>query len=144
MSDTRIIATLNRLLVIEYRSLPMYLHDGAGAPWLRDRDRQTWNVLEGIAKDQQRMTERIAEFILDRKGSPHAGEFPVEFTDLNFLSLEYVLVELQYYQRQDLQNIESCVSELAGDAEAQALAQEALGNARAHLELLEGLVKQPA
>lgn len=144
MSDTRIIATLNRLLAIEYRSLPMYLADGAAEPWLRARDQQAWHVLAGIARDQERMTERFAEAVLERKASPHAGEFPVEYTDLNFLSLEYLLAELLYYQRQDIQNIESSVSELAGDAEAQALAQEALGNARAHLELMEGLVKQPA
>jgi hypothetical protein len=142
MSDTRIIATLNRLLAIEYRSLSMYLADGAGAPWLRDRDQQAWHVLSGIARDQQRMTERIAEAVLDRRGSPHSGEFPVEYTDLNFLSLEYLLAELLYYQRQDIENIEASVSQLGGDAQAQALAQEALGNARAHLELMEGLAKQ--
>jgi len=144
MSDSRIIATLNRLLFIQFRSLPRYLVDGAGAPWLGDRDRQAWSIMEGIAADQQRMTEKIAEAIFDRKGSPRMGETPVEFTDLNFLSLEYLLIEALYYQRQDIANIETCVAELASDPTAQHLAQEALGSARAHLELLEGLVKQPA
>ncbi len=62
------------------------------------------------------------------------------FTDTHDLSLDYLLTEMAYYQKQDIAAIERCVADLAGDPEARALAEEALGNARGHLASLEELL----
>ena len=64
----------------------------------------------------------------------------MEFTDTHDLSLDYLLGKLAFYQKQDIAAIEQCVPDLAGDPQGRALAEEALGTARGHLESLEELL----
>jgi hypothetical protein len=141
MNDSSNIEVLNRLLAIQYRSLPMYLTDAC--PWIHAGDEQAATTLANIVTDQQRMVQRIADLILDRRGAVDPGEFPMEFTDTHMLSLDFLLNELIHYQKQDVAAIEDCVRRLARDPVARALAEEALGSERAHLEALERLAKQP-
>lgn len=134
---------LNDLLAVQHCSLPRYLT--YVSPWTGDENTEAAEVVTRIAEDQQRMSERIAETIYDRGGMPDAGDFPMEFTDTHFLALDYLLRELVYYQKQDVAAIEEIVSQLGGDADAKALAEETLGAEKAHLEDLERLLaKQPA
>lgn len=145
MTTADTLETLNRVLQIQYRSLPRYLV--YGSPWTQSNGNGSpaAAALENIVHDQEQMTERLADFILSHRGQPDVGDFPVEFTDLHFLSIDYLLRELLYYQQQDVSELERCVTALAGsEPEAQALAEEALGSERAHLESLEQLSKQPA
>ena len=132
---------LNRLFVVVYRSLPMYLADAQ--PWTHPGDDQASRVLGAIVTDARHYAGRIAELILRQRGRVEMGEFPMEFTDLNLLSLDYLLQELVRCQKGDIAAIERCVAELAGDREARALAEEVLGNARGHLESLAELRKRP-
>ena len=132
--------SLNRLLEIEYRSFPMYLGDAA--PWSSAADAKAVEALKNIAADQQAMSRRIAELILDLGGRIEPGEYPTEFTDTHFLAIEFLLKELDFYQRQDLADIEQIVAGLAGHREARELAEETLGAERAHLESLEALTAQ--
>ena len=136
-----VIESLNRLLEIEYRSFPMYLGDAA--PWSSEADAKAVEALKHITADQQAMSRRIAELILDLGGRIEPGEYPTQFTDTHFLSIEFLLKELVYYQRQDIADIEQVVAGLAGHREARELAEETLGAERAHLEALEGLIAQP-
>lgn len=140
MSDSRNIDALNLLLARQYRSLAMYLTDAC--PWVGG-DEQAEATLVNIVTDQNRMVRRIADLILDRRGAVDPGEFPMEFTDTHMLSLDFLLTELIHYQKQDVASIEDCVRRLARDPEGRALAEEALGSERAHLEALERLAKQP-
>ncbi len=135
-----LIESLNRLLEIEYRSFPMYLGDAS--PWFSDADAKAVLALKNIAADQQAMSQRIAELILDLGGRIEPGEYPTQFTDTHFLSIEFLLKELVYYQRQDIADIEQIVASLTGHREARELAEEALGAERAHLEALESLTPQ--
>lgn len=142
MNGSHVIDVLNRLLAIEYRSLPMYLKDAP--PWTHAGDERASRTLEQMIADQETMAERIADLVLERGGQPDPGLPRIEFTDLNFLSLEFLLGELTQLLRQDIAAIENCVAELAGDPVAQSLAQEVLGTERGHLENLEELIRQPA
>lgn len=147
MSNPDTLSQLNRLLTIEYRSLPMYLHDAD--PWARSSDEAAREALDHIIADQLHMSQRIASHIQDLGEAASPAEFPMEFTDLHFLSLEYLLRELLRYQRQAIADLEECVAALAesddADAEdAQRLAEETLGMERAHLESLEHFAMQPA
>ena len=67
----------------------------------------------------------------------------MEFTDLNLLSLDYLLTELVRWQKADVQAIEQLAAELAEGSEDRALAEEVLGNARGHLQSLEELLNRP-
>lgn len=142
MTTARMINALNRLLAILYRSLPMYLADAF--PWHRSDDEIGQATLRRIQEDQRQMAQRIAEAILDRRGPMDTGEFPMEFTDTQFLSFDFLVQEMIRHQRQDIAAIEQCVRDLADDRAARELAEEALGAERAHLEALEELTSQPA
>ena len=101
-------------------------------------------MLADIIADQKAMAGRIAELIDARGANVDHGTFPMEFTDLNLLSLDYLLRELVRYQKRDIATIERLIAGLAGDREARELAEEVLGSERAHLEALEELAIQPA
>ncbi|HUY34202.1 MAG TPA: hypothetical protein VMV69_15760 [Pirellulales bacterium] len=139
---TRTIDLLNQLLAIIYRSFPIYLADAS--PWTREGDAVAADTLKNIVLDQQASALRIVEMILQRGGRFESGEYPMEFTDTHFLSLDFLLTELLRYQRRDVAAIERIVTALAGHREARELAEETLGGERAHLEAIEALVGQPA
>lgn len=136
------IELLNELLQIEYRSFPMYLTDAS--PWTHRGDESATETLHNIVADQKMMAQRIGEFILDAGGRIETGEYPMEFTDTHFLSLDFLLKELLRYQRQDVAAVERLVSQLGDARAARELAEETLGMERAHLEAIEALVAQPA
>jgi hypothetical protein len=131
-------ATLNRLLQIHYRSLPMYL--ASAKPWVPRGQEKAAETLELVVADQKRTIEKITQALLDLGADIRVGEFPMVFTDMHDLSVDYVLKELVEAQRQDIAAIEVCVADLAGDP----LAQEALGAAKGHLESLEEAVVETA
>lgn len=138
MSAARSVELLNRLLVIEHRSLPQYLayaalEQTAEAPRLCE-------TLEHIVADQRAMTQRIAQAIEDREGMIDWGGFPMDFTDCHMLAVDFLLRDLLRWQRFDVARIERLVIQLGDDRPARELAQETLGAERAHLEMLEAFL----
>jgi hypothetical protein len=142
ISKHRTIELLNELLQVEYRSFPMYLIDAS--PWTHHGDEKASETLEHIVADQKVMIQRIGEFNMDAGGRVDTGEYPMEFTDTHFLSLDFLIKELLRYQRQDVAAIERIVRQLGDPRAARELAEETLGMERAHLEGIEALVGQPA
>lgn len=142
MSDANTIDVLNRLLAIEYRSLPIYLTDAT--PWTHPGDEKATETLKHVVADQQEMARRVAALIAERGGRIENSVFPTVFTDMNLLSLDFLLSEIVRRQRQDIATIERMVQALAHDREARERAEEVLGSERAHLEALEELNNQPA
>lgn len=141
MASPRNTDVLNRLLATLHRSLPQYLQDSHY--WTRRGDERAEAVVRHLVEDQRALSARLAELILERVGQIAPSSFPMEFTDLNLLSLDYLLQELIRHQRLDVETIEECVADLRGDRPARELAEEVLGNARGHLENLESVVKAP-
>ena len=92
IGKANVIEELNRLLEIEYRSFPMYLADAS--PWTTQHDESAAGALKNIVADQQAMSQRIGELIINLGGRIEPGEYPMQFTDTHFLSLEYLLKEL--------------------------------------------------
>jgi len=142
MKQASILNTLNRLYIIEHRSLAMYMVDSC--PWSHPGDEKAAQVIAHIVADQKAMAARLAELIDAREGRLHNGSFPMQFTDLNMVSLDYLVGELARLLREDIESIRASVEKLAGDREAQELAEEILGSEQAHLEALEDLTAQPA
>lgn len=134
-------AALNRLLVTLHRSLPMYLADAA--PWTHHGDERAQKVLSHIVADYEMYVGRIAELLLSRRQLAGFGDYPMIFTDTHDLSLDYLIGELIFYQKQDIATIQDCAIALQNDPAGRALAEEVVGNARGHLESLDELRKQP-
>jgi hypothetical protein len=134
------IDVLSRLFQILNRSLPMYLI--SAEPWTRAGDEPAAKALADMVADQKLYAGRVAEAILRDRGRVDNGDFPMEFTELNMLSFDFLLREMARRQKLDIAAIERCVADLSGNLPYQVIAEEVLGNARGHLETLEELMKQ--
>ena len=130
---------LNRLLALHHRTLPQYLC--SAHPWCTSRDDQAERALRQLAQDQRLMVDRLGLAILAEGGRPDLGEFPMSFTGLHDLSLDYLMGEVTRRQRQETQVIRECVSQLQHAPAARALAEEALGAAEGHLQNLQEVMR---
>jgi len=133
---------LNRLLILHHRSLPMYL--SYAMPYPMRGDEKARAVLDQIVDSQKEMVDRIGSLLIERAADVVHGEFPMYFTGLHDLSWEYLVKRMIADQRRDVAQIEECVEQLRDDPLGKALAEEALGAAKAHLDSLEELVPQAA
>jgi hypothetical protein len=139
MNAMETIPVLNRLLGLLCRSLPAYLADvkTLGRP---DGERVR-TALNRLVADQKMYAQRVADAITQCGGQPSPGRFPTEFTAKNDLSIEFLLQEIVACQDQDVVSIARCVGQLEGASALHALAEEILGNAKGHLDILVELAK---
>ncbi|HZZ73225.1 MAG TPA: hypothetical protein VFE24_13295 [Pirellulales bacterium] len=135
MRQPKIIAVLNRALATVYRSLPIFVEEVQ--PWSHPGDEKAAQLLQNLVADQKQYAAKIADLILDLNGCPDAGAYPIVYTDLHLLSLDYLLLEIAEQQKRDIAVLDDCLSAAQGDVRAAALLAEVLGNARGHLESLE-------
>ena len=137
-NESQIPDTFNRLLAIHYRSLPMYMM--WATPYRRAEDEHSWKTIGQIVEDQKALSSRIVELIADRNWRVDYGDFPITFTGSHDLALNFLVRRLAQWQKGTVSAVQECYEALAADPVAQALADECLGAAKGHLELLEELL----
>lgn len=126
---------LNKLLILHARSLPMYL--SYALPWQVRQHPKFLETLENVVFLQKQMVDRFASLILENGGVVNNGEFPMWFTGLHDLSVEYLLGQVIDRQKKEIAFIEKCSQLLLRAPYAQAVAHEALGEAKGNLQSLE-------
>jgi hypothetical protein len=134
MIATETVSVLNRLLHVLCRSLPMYLAEAR--PWSRPEHRAAQKALDLLVADRHDDAMRVAEAIVERGGHPDPGVFPIEFSAMNDLAMDFLLRKVLEGQHADIAAIRQCAAELAGEPPFQELAEEILGNAKGHAEIL--------
>jgi hypothetical protein len=139
MNAMEAIPVLNRLLGLLCRSLPAYLADvkTLGHP----EGERVRTALNRLAADQRMYAQRVADTITLHGGRPNPGQFPSEYAAKNDLSIEFLLREIIAGQEQELVSIAQCASQLESESALHALAEEILGNAKGHLDILVELAK---
>lgn len=137
MASAETIDALNRLYVIHNRSLPMYL--SFARPFSLRRNDQAFDTLAHVVTDQQTMMNRIGQLILESEGDVDTGHFPMFYTGYNDLTIEFLVKRAIEQQKNDIAAIGQCVEQLGLAPMAQALAEEALGLAKGHLDNLQDL-----
>jgi hypothetical protein len=142
MNSVDVNPILNRLWAIHRCSLPVYL--GYAAPWARAGNDPVRDALTVIGADHRHMAERLEELIVESGGVVGGVEFPFRFTAWHDLSLDYLRHRLVQDQQQRIAEIERCVAQLPSSPRAAAIAQEALGEAKGHFEMLRELATQRA
>jgi hypothetical protein len=142
MPTTDSIDTLNRVLVQLERSFPQYLR--YARPYIPPGREKVMETIEEIASGQDALAERVSRYISESGGLPDHGKFPIEFTDTHDLEIDFLIREAIGYGKEDIANLEQCVESLRQTPAAQALAAEALGMAKGHLESLQELPINPA
>ncbi|RIK87290.1 MAG: hypothetical protein DCC67_02065 [Planctomycetota bacterium] len=130
---------LNRLLAIHCKSFPQYLQ--WSRPHVPAGRGEELEAIRAIAADQDALADRISRMIIDADALPRSGEFPMEFTDMHDLDIDYLIRAAVGYQQQDVKVIERLVERLETAPAARAIAEEALGMAKGHLETLRELAK---
>jgi hypothetical protein len=128
---------LNRLLVLHMRSLPMYL--SYAPPYQLYQNERAKAVIDQIVEDHKRAVDRLGTLILDSGGTVDHGEFPMSFTSLHDLSLNYLLKLLIERQQKFVTATEKLADGLNMAPYAQAAAREIVGEAKGHLENLQDL-----
>jgi len=134
-------AVLNRLLVLHHRSLPMYVSQAT--PWVGPGHEAAWEAVQSVARDHQVTADRFGAMVLTSDGVPTYGEFPIRYTALNDLALDFLLVRIIEYERQLIRRISECADLVRMSPAVQACVLESLGEAKAHLQLLEEVASQP-
>jgi hypothetical protein len=97
--------------------------------------------LQNIAEDQQLMVDRIGSAIMAAGGCPYLGEYPMSFTGMHDLSVDYLVRQVAQRQERDIQTMRECVALLQHTTAPRALAEEALGAAEGHLQNLKELMQ---
>lgn len=141
MSESKTTLVLEQLLVVLVRSYPAYLE--YARPYATQQDERLLTTLDQIVTDQEHLAERIGQALRAAGHPARLGDFPMDYTDQHDLSTEYVVRMAIEYQKQDIAELEQLVDELRFAPMAQALAEEALGLGKGHLETLQELTRQP-
>lgn len=130
---------LNRLLVLHSRSLAAYLN--YARPWALAAYPKALAVLEQMVADQQNTVDRLAGLILETGVVDH-GEFPIQFTGWHDLSVEWLVNKLIERQKKTIAMMDQLTGQLNLAPYAQAVAKEALGQAKGHLENLQEVASE--
>jgi len=126
---------LNQILHLLCRGLAAYVVEVN--PWAQPGHDRLRGALANLAEDRRLLAKRTAQAILDRGGQPDPGPFPLEYTGLNDVSIEYLAEELIGSLEVDIEILEAYSAHLAEFSELHALAEEILGNTKGHAEILE-------
>ncbi len=140
MSQPTPIHLLNRLLGIVSRSFLQYLN--FSRPYISPGHREVMEVLAAMVTDQDRMADRISQMVTDDRELPRRGEFPMGFTDMHDLEIDFLVRVAMDYQQQDVVSIGQLAQQLQRLPAAKALAEETLGMAKGHLQTLEELTQE--
>jgi hypothetical protein len=135
------IRQLNRLLAIHCRSFVQYLR--WSKPHVPPGHEDELDTLAAIAADQDALAERVSKLVIDAGALPRSGEFPMEFTDLHDLDIDFLIAAAVRYQEHDLTAVQQVVDALAAAPAARAIAEEALGMSKGHLDSLRELLHIP-
>lgn len=139
MNQATTATQLNRLLALAGCSFPQYLQ--FSRPYIPPGRSDFVDTLDAIAEDQVVLGDRITQMLIDADASIRTGDFPMEFTDMHDLGIEFLVNAAIAYQEQDVDTSEDIVEKLQASPAAKSLAEEALGMAKGHLESLRELVQ---
>ena len=137
MGEMTTVDILNRLLAMHSRSLPTYLV--SAPPWYPESDSDAMVALRHVAEDHALMVDCLGAEIMRENGAVKAGEFPMNYTDLHDLSIDYIIRQVVSELRVNLEEIQTCIDQLQNAPGAKALAEEALGATQGHLDNLDSL-----
>jgi hypothetical protein len=135
-------ALLETVIRREGRSLLQYVSEAY--PWAKTAGDTTPDKVRDLARQQRDAVGALTKFLSRRRHTvPYLGPFPMAFTTMNFVSLDYVLPRLADDGRRALAALERDRAALA-DAEARAELDKLIEQKRRHLKTLEALAESGA
>ncbi len=129
MDQLQTSAELNRLLVKMARSLLQYV--GESWPWTGTDHSETSRQLDALVARQQQNIALLVDLLSDREWTIDMGSYSVDFTDLHYLSLDYLLSELAARENSLVSSLEDSLSKFRDDPQALELLEQILVDERA-------------
>ena len=137
MPDNLNNADLNQLVIELGRSFLQYV--GQCWPWTEldaQAERETINTL--MARQQTHVAS-LTDFLIRRGEAADFGTFPMAYTDLHYVSLDYLLAELIENEQALVAGLEGAHKSSANDPEAACLLDGMLAGERDNLKQLQDL-----
>jgi hypothetical protein len=139
MIDSADAAILQTIVRRESRSLLQYISDAF--PWTSPDEQPLLGRLRKMIVAEQQAVAGVTLFLQRQRVTPaYLGPYPQSFTNVNYVSLDYLMPMLVAAQQKALADLDRDAAALH-DAEAVALVQNIVAVKRRHLE---SLTKQPA
>jgi len=137
MIDARTQALLQDIVRRASRSMLQYV--GESYPWAGDNGADMLAKVKTVIAEEERAIEGSAAFLRKKRiGLPYLGSYPERFTNINYVSLDYLLPRLLDWQRRWVGILQKDAA-LVADPEARAEVEKLLAVARKHLDELEKL-----
>ena len=117
----------------------MLQYVGDCSPWSGDKEQG--NPLDALVIAQKDSITRLTDLLIQRRWNLDFGIFPVEFCDLHFIAIDFLILQLIENQKSLIADVEQSQKASDGDASALELLSEILSSERDILTQLEGLSK---
>jgi len=137
VAGTDTIGLLNRLFRLVHRSLPTYLVQAQ--PWLGPDGQKAQALLVHIATDHRNLAQRLAPAIRQQGGIVDFGEFPLEFTSMHDVAVDFILHKVHARLEHKVHLMARCVDDLAGVPSLQPIAEDMLRLTLEHLAAIREL-----
>ena len=135
MIDARTQALLQDIVRRASRSMLQYI--GNSYPWAGDGEAGLLTQVQAVIAEEEQAIEGLAGYLRKhRMGLPYLGSYPQNFTNLNYVSLDYLMPRLLKWQREWVTILEKDAT-LVANAEAKAEVGKLIAVARRHVEELE-------
>lgn len=137
MIDAQTYALLQGLMRREGRSLLQYVSEAF--PWTTAEKGEAAAQLRAMAEEENAGMAALARLLTrNHRTPPYLGSYPMDFTTLNFVSLEHLLPQLAASQRRGIAAIERDLNDLI-DPEVRDVVGGLLAKKHQHLQTLEKL-----
>ncbi len=122
----------------EGRSLLQYVSEAF--PWTTEKNLHSLPVLLAMVKEEQEGTSNIVKLILKHRARPpYLGAYPMSFTTINYMSLDFLLPYLIAFEKRRLAELDADLL-IVADAEAKQLLHELRDMKQRHLLALTDMV----
>lgn len=137
MIDAQTQALLEAIVQRESRSLLQYV--GEAFPWATREEQAALAELQTLIEEERQGVAALIQFLV-RRGHvyPYLGQYPENFTTINFVALEHLLPLLAEHERRTLADLERDLGRMP-DAEARQKVQNYLETKRRRRKVLEEL-----
>ena len=128
---------LQEIVRKEGRSLLQYVNESF--PWTTAKNQHVLPVLSEMAAEERDAATQVVRLLLkNRVKPPYLGAYPMTFTNINYMSVEFLLPHLTGYQNHRIAELDREILNVT-DAEVKHLLHTVLEMKRRHLMALKNL-----
>jgi hypothetical protein len=138
VNDSATIAVLQNIVRRESRSLLQYIQEAY--PWTTANAQPVLTELARLTAEEAKSTTDLATYLLRQLHAPlpHLGQYPQQFTSINYVGVDFLLPRLVHEQRHAIAELEKDLGKLT-NPDARQRVEKVLDMKRRHLKKLEEL-----